>query len=536
MHLFFEYQSLTEHVVMFKLNFAAYWLRPKLIRRPPMQTPTELTGSGRTLVSIATSSRSLTSVGYVNTGWDTESDTCDRENIARKNFRRKVSYVLQTRNSIHSHEDNLKRMVKWNVAVLENLLVKVVAHRQASKKGQGPRYLFFKKPCANNVDIPSLSGGSSSISHSVPAEGESKTSLMDEMNSEVKFATYDPRRARVSRASKVTTSIGKAAQDELTNYVSRVASMYRRVHFHNFEHASHVTMSANKLMKKICAAYGNGTERFKKDKQGEVQSFFQTFGICFDPLAQFAVLFSALVHDVDHYGVPNVQVIKEKPAFAAKYQNTSVAEQNSITVAWNMLMEPEFSNLRACIWSNDLEKHRFKQLLIHMIIATDIADRVRMQKEKKRWNIAFCDIESWEKEWREKDGDELANLDVSFRATAVLEQLMLASDISHTMQHWITYVKWNERLFKEQMTAYIEGRAEQDPREGWYESELGFFDFYIIPLAQRLKDCGVFGSAGDEYLGYALKNRQEWTEKGHEIAEKYNAWGDSELNKVLRKI
>jgi hypothetical protein len=36
----------------------------------------------------------------------------------------------------------------------------------------------------------------------------------------------------------------------------------------------------------------------------------------------------------------------------------------------------------------------------------------------------------------------------------------------------------------------------------------------IIPLAKKLKDCGVFGVSSDEYLSYALKNRHEWEQKG----------------------
>ena len=33
-----------------------------------------------------------------------------------------------------------------------------------------------------------------------------------------------------------------------------------------------------------------------------------TFGITSDPLTQFACVFSALIHDVDHAGVPNAQL------------------------------------------------------------------------------------------------------------------------------------------------------------------------------------------------------------------------------------
>ena len=37
------------------------------------------------------------------------------------------------------------------------------------------------------------------------------------------------------------------------------------------------------------------------------------------------------------------------------------------------------------------------------------------------------------------------------------------------------------------------------------------------PLAHKLKDCGVFGVSCDEYLNYALANREEWERKGHTV-------------------
>jgi hypothetical protein len=85
------------------------------------------------------------------------------------------------------------------------------------------------------------------------------------------------------------------------------------------------------------------------------------------------------------------------------------------------------------------------------------------------------------------------------------------------MQHWHVYRKWNARLFEESYMAFLEGRAEKDPSEIWYEGEIGFFDFYIIPLAKKLKDCGVFGVSSDEYLTYAMQNRQEWEERGRQV-------------------
>lgn len=96
--------------------------------------------------------------------------------------------------------------------------------------------------------------------------------------------------------------------------------------------------------------------------------------------------------------------------------------------------------------------------------------------------------------------------------------------VSHPSLYSV-YRKWNERLFKEMYQAWLDGRCEKDPSEFWYKGEIGFFDFYIIPLAKKLKDCGVFGVSSDEYLQYALNNRKEWEAKGNqvvaELCEKY---------------
>jgi hypothetical protein len=67
--------------------------------------------------------------------------------------------------------------------------------------------------------------------------------------------------------------------------------------------------------------------------------------------------------------------------------------------------------------------------------------------------------------------------------------------------------------------SYLLGRSEKDPSSGWYEGELWFFDFYVIPLARKLKECGVFGVSSDEYLDYALSNRKEWERQGKEFCQ-----------------
>jgi hypothetical protein len=151
-------------------------------------------------------------------------------------------------------------------------------------------------------------------------------------------------------------------------------------------------------------------------------------------------------------------------------------------------------------------------------MATDIMDKELKTLRNSRWDRAFSENPTGN-----------ARDAVNRKATIVIEHLIQASDVAHTMQHWHIYRKWNERFFMECHSAYKAGRGGANPADGWYKGELGFFDFYIIPLAKKLKECGVFGVASDEYLAYAVKNRQEWKTRGQEIVasmvEKVNGNG-----------
>ena len=229
-----------------------------------------------------------------------------------------------------------------------------------------------------------------------------------------------------------------------------------------------------------------------------------TYGITGDPLTQFACVFAALIHDVGHPGVPNPQFITENPELAEKYQNRSVAEQNSFDTAWNLFMEERFYELKMTICYNDAELQRFRELVILGVMATDLLDPDLKQLRNERWNRTFAkkDIDP---------EDESAILDTRNRKATIV--------IEHKMQHWEVYNEWNEKLFLEMHKAFVEGRAQRNPSDFWFEGELGFFDFYIVPLSEKLKECGVFGISSDENLNYAMENRKIWVSRGREIVD-----------------
>lgn len=176
-------------------------------------------------------------------------------------------------------------------------------------------------------------------------------------------------------------------------------------------------MSVSKLLTRIVAPQTEGVrDEILHD---------HTYGITSDPLTQFAVLLSALIHDLDHPGIPNGQLMKENPSLAARYQEKSVAEQNSVDLAWNALMLPEFAQLRASIYGSVSELRRFRQLLVNSVIATDIFDKDLGALRKNRWNKAFHESAEC------VDPQE----DINRKATIVIEHIIQASDVAHTMQH-----------------------------------------------------------------------------------------------------
>jgi hypothetical protein len=165
------------------------------------------------------------------------------------------------------------------------------------------------------------------------------------------------------------------------------------------------------------------------------------------------------------------------------------------------------------LFRNQEDLIRFRKLVVNGVMATDIADKELKILRNNRWDKAFKINQIDEASPSQKDQRDVVNR----KATIVIEHLIQASDVSHTMQHWHVFRKWNQALFEEMYEAYRSGRAEKNPADFWYEGEIGFFDYYIIPLAKKLKDCGVFGVSSDEYLNYAMKNREEWENRGKEV-------------------
>ena len=142
-----------------------------------------------------------------------------------------------------------------------------------------------------------------------------------------------------------------------------------------------------------------------------------------DPLTLLAIVFCALVHDVDHRGVSNSQLAKEEPGLDTRYNGKSLAEQNSLDIAWDILESAELTDLRSALFATDAEKKRFRQVTVNVVLATDIFDRELNSLRKSRWEKAFSTRDS-----------AMTQQVHDLRATIVIEHIIQASDVAHTMQ------------------------------------------------------------------------------------------------------
>jgi hypothetical protein len=299
-------------------------------------------------------------------------------------------------------DDKLSRLVDWNVEVLAGLLRRIVARNKATQA------------------IRRSNSGDASLSEAVDISSTVGTDIgtaREEIKMAVSLPGFDKK--VVELASKEQVTLDPQVFNELREYVTAIASGYRSENaFHNFEHASHVILSSNKLMNRIVAPSEVGPDQKSELTAREVYEY--THGISNDPLTQFAIVFAALIHDgtlsdlvvadvfiqtvcltfqtvlssipisiVGHPGVPNFRLAMEDPTVNSTYKGKSLAEQRSIDVAWQLLMLPRFENLRRSICITKTQCVRFRALLVNAVMATDIFDKDLKALREERWSKSF---------------------------------------------------------------------------------------------------------------------------------------------------
>lgn len=195
----------------------------------------------------------------------------------------------------------------------------------------------------------------------------------------------DPAKEWLARASdmdfgedgNVNDVVPATVRQQMLEYVTSITMKYREVYYHSKEHAYHVVVSANKLLDMLL------------DRPKLSFGPKSTFGIRGNPLLQMAFIYAALIHDCDHQGVSNGQLVQEENDLATLYNDQSVAENQSLAVAFRTLNQKRFAELKVALFPNPTDYSFFRRTVIKMVMCTDIASPERMQIVKSKWKEAF---------------------------------------------------------------------------------------------------------------------------------------------------
>ena len=187
-----------------------------------------------------------------------------------------------------AERQQLERLIDWNVEELLSILRRVVARRNAIKIAKRKRRVSITfDSTAHGTSMPpespmkkardrmrisfDNSGSRRESTSSVDSKGlkpksgrRNSTSFsslpMNEIQEVVPLAEFDPSLPGL-KATDAAVKLGSDVQQELRDFVSQIAAGYSLDNsFHNFEHASHVCLSSNKLLKRILQS--DAVERF----------------------------------------------------------------------------------------------------------------------------------------------------------------------------------------------------------------------------------------------------------------------------------
>jgi hypothetical protein len=126
-------------------------------------------------------------------------------------------------------------------------------------------------------------------------------------------------------------------------------------------------------------------------------------------------------------------------------------------------MDEQFSDLRRTLCSTDEEMRRFRQL-VNTVMATDIWTRTSRLSATVLEGKAFQEA---------PNTSEPACDTVNRKATIVIEHLIQASDIAHTMQHW-HFTASGMSAFRRNVQGLHERSRREGPVRVLVQGEIGF--------------------------------------------------------------
>ncbi|GMH60020.1 hypothetical protein TL16_g02949 [Triparma laevis f. inornata] len=260
---------------------------------------------------------------------------------------------------------------------------------------------------------------------------------------------------------------------KIVNLVDNVSKKYRDVAFHNFKHG-------------IAVAHTNFYFIASTDA-----------GSCLNSIQAFALLVSALCHDLDHPGHTNAFEVNSNSDLALFYNDTSVLENHHCATA-AMLLRQDDCNILMGLERDEFRE--FRSVMCHVILATDMSTHFNLLSK-------FRESVHTDGGWNpEQSSDKLLLLSV----------LLHAADLSNPCREWGASSEWS-RLVSIEFNAQVKKEKEMglpflpfmqsEDEESKAKQEISFIEFIIEPM---WKDVVEFLPQLDFCLENIAVNKNNW--------------------------
>uniref|UniRef100_A0A7S0VC46 PDEase domain-containing protein n=1 Tax=Hemiselmis tepida TaxID=464990 RepID=A0A7S0VC46_9CRYP len=243
--------------------------------------------------------------------------------------------------------------------------------------------------------------------------------------------------------------------------------------YHNWFHAFDVTQTT------YCLAIHSGMTKTLSD------------------IELFALIVSALCHDLEHPGVNNPFLVASRSDLATLYNDRSVLENHHCCRAFQLMLHSEIQ-LLADFSGKDYSA--FRSVVLNNILATDMARHGEYTTKLKRITEAGTPHED-------------KQLDPQF----AMEVIMKCADTSNVLKPFDIAKKWAMRVTDEFFLQGDKERAAHMPltpmcdrtSQGRVALQKGFVDFVIGPFYRLVGDAmpGL-----QESFGLLWKNREAWNQ------------------------
>lgn len=231
------------------------------------------------------------------------------------------------------------------------------------------------------------------------------------------------------------------------------------------------------------------------------------------PLDIFALLLSAVIHDIGHNGSSNRLLVKSGSPLALVYNDKSVLENYHCYFGFKLMLKHGILD-----HLNEKEYLFFRKIVIEAVLETDLSKHHKLILKLDNISSHF-----------DQDNEE--------HRRALVVAILKCSDVSNPIKPFPIAMRWSEAIQEEFYAQgdLLKSLGKEVPTEmcrSQYnctiDSQIKFVDFIVMPLFVKMSKCVPKFS---EFVKRLKENRTKWSELDIETKNKSEIIGGEVTNK-----